>query len=181
MKIESHLLMAALGAISLLGSSCTCVSPTSADTKDMMLRGARPVNVEDLCGILGLRLTNFKYPQHPGPGNWDLSFEVERGGHSEDKTEHASAIGSGEEPFIVGYRMPANGAENLRLITGFQAASLTEWDIPNPKSYYRQMRGFDSTPIRPGRTVLMVWNNMGGDGWNVGDRNFVQRLVIYLR
>ena len=176
-----HLLIPVLAAVSLLGSCCTNLQPSSAETKDGLLRGAKPVNVEDLCGILGLRLTKFNFPAHSGPGNWNLSFELERGGQSKSKTVHTSAIGGRDESFTVGYRMPANGAEKLRLITGFQPENLEEWDIPNPKCVFRQMRGFDATLIPPGRTVLMVWRNPGGDGWSLDERKFLQRLVIYLR
>jgi hypothetical protein len=143
-----------------------------------MPRGAEPINVDDLCGIMGLRLTKFNYPQVP---NLNVIFQVENGdGKKESRTEkHFGSGGSG--PFMIGYRNIAPGSGPMTLIGGFQPESYREWQIPNPRSDNFTMRDFDATPLPLGRTVLMVWNNAGGNGWSLDERNFVQRLVIELK
>ncbi len=179
MKLRSHPAFAALSLSCLALSSCVSDpkhGPVS--TKAAMPRGAEPINVEDLCGIMGLRLTKFNFPVVP---NLNIIFRIENGDDRRQNQNEKLFAGGGSSPFMIGYRNIAPGSGTMTLIGGFQPESYGEWQIPNPRSDHFRMRDFDATPLPLGRTVLMVWSNEGGKGWRIDERNFVQRLVIELK
>ena len=179
MKLRSHPSFTALSLTCLVLSSCVSSPKHSrVSTKDAMPRGAEPINVDDLCGIMGLRLTKFNFPAVP---NLNIIFRIENGEDKGLSSRERLFVGGGSRPFMIGYRNIAPGAGPMALIGGFQPESVSEWQIPNPKSDYFRMRDFDTTPLPLGETVLMVWNNDGRSGWNMDERKFVQRLVIELK
>ena len=178
MKLRSHPAFAAVSLTCLVLSSCVSSPKHPLSTKDAIPRGAEPINVDDLCGIMGLRLTKFNYPV---VRNLNIMFRIENGEDNGLTSMERLFVGGGSRPFMIGYRNIAPGAGPMTLIGGFQPESVSEWQIPNPKSYFFRMRDFDATPLPLGKTVLMVWNNVGGNGWHMFDRKFVQRLVIELK
>ncbi len=72
-----------------------------------MPRGAEPIKVEDLCGIMGLRLTKFNFRSVP---NLNIIFRIENGdGYRQNQSEKRFA-GDGTGPFMIGYRNIAPGS-----------------------------------------------------------------------
>jgi hypothetical protein len=140
-----------------------------------------PLTPDDIAGILGLRYAKFRIPPNQAGKTWVMRYVLERPGQPAHELLKYLIKEPREEPFLTAcYLLPAPGQGDLTFIQAHQWFVTGTISVPNPGAHVRQLRAPSPPVLKPGRTVLMVWWNQGQHGWDPGDMDFVQRIVVDL-